>query len=159
MNLFPERVYKIELPEGSTIALNQLQQNTKLTDLLVLESTDKAFIGQVKENSFKVISSAKYGAFCVLSGDFQGKEGSIKIRLHLTYKILSSVLMLLPILSIVLTLSRREVEKPTELIFPVLLGILFVRFIIVELNFRLISKKVLNRLTGIIKLSAIKNVA
>ncbi|WP_210465377.1 hypothetical protein [Rufibacter roseolus] len=159
MNIFPSRVYKIELPDDSTIALNHLQQNTKPTDLLVLESTDKAFIGQIKENRFKVISSAKYGAFCVLSGDFQGKVGLIEIRLHLTYKILSLILMLLPILSILLTLLRKEVEKPIELILPVLLGILFVRFVIVELNFRLISNKVFNRLTRIIRISAIKNVA
>ena len=159
MNLFPSRVYTIELHDGSTLALNHLKQNTKLTDLLVLEATDKAFIGKVHENSFKVISSAKYGAFCVLSGDFQGKVGSIKIRLHLTYKILSIILMLFPILSIVLALSRREVENHIELIFPALLGFIFVRFVIVELNFRLISKKVLNRLTVIIKISAIKNMA
>ena len=159
MNLFPARVYKIELPDGSTIALNHLRQNTKLTDLLVLKSTDKAFIGQVYENSFKIISSAKYGAFCVINGDFQGNVGLIKIRLHLTYKILSTILMLLPILSIVLTLSQREVGNHFELIFPALLGIIFVRFVIVELNFRIISKKVLNRLTDIIRISAIKNVA
>ncbi|WP_299822459.1 hypothetical protein [uncultured Pontibacter sp.] len=159
MNLFPSRVYKVELPDGYTIAFNHLKQNTKHTDLLVLESTDRAFIGMVNENSFKVISSAKYGAFCVLSGDFQEKVGSIKIRIHITYKILSSILVLLPILSIVLTLSQREVENPIGLILPALLGIVFVRFVIIELNFRIISKKVLKKLIEIIRISHIINVA
>lgn len=160
MNLFPTRVYTIELIEDSSIALNQIRQNTKLVDSFVSEITDKAFIGQVQENTFKVISSAKgYGAFCIITGEFQGKEGLIKLKVHHVFKILSSILMLLPILGIILTLFQREVENPIGLLFPAILGIVFVRFVILELNFRIISKKALDRLTETIRISEITNVA
>ncbi len=159
MNLFPARIYTIELNEDSSIALNHLKQNTKLTDSLVSERTDKAFIGQVQENKFKVISSAMGGAFCVICGNFRGKEGLIKLRVHITYKILTTILMLLPIISMALSLLRKDLNNSLGLVFPVLLGILFVRFVILEINFRIISKKAFTRLTETIRISEIKNVA
>ena len=114
----------------------------------------------MQENRFKVISSAKgHGAFCVISGDFNGREGLIRLRVHQRFKILTTILMLLPIIAMALSLLRRDLNNSIGLVFPVLLGILFVRCVIWEMNFRIISKKTLARFTETIKISEIKNVA
>lgn len=160
MKLFPANEYTVELNNHSSLALENLRQNTKLTDSLISELTQKAFIGQVQESSFKVISSAPgYGAFCVLIGDFQGSEGVIIIKIHKVFKVLSLILMLLPIILVGVTLSYREIEYPIGFIVPISMVIVFVRFALLGLGFRTISKKSLSRLIEIIKIREIKNVA
>lgn len=160
MKLFPTRDFTVELNDLSSLALENLKQNTKLTDSLVSEWTQKEFIGQVKESRFKVISSGPgYGAFCVLTGEFQGKEGIISIKVHKAFKVLSLILMLLPIIVVGVTLSYKDVEHPIGFIVPILMMIIFVRFALLELGFRTISKNSLNRLKDIIKIREIKIVA
>ncbi|RNI22613.1 hypothetical protein EFB08_21190 [Rufibacter latericius] len=133
--------------------MEKLKQNTKLNDALVSELTQKAFIGQVHESRFEVISSAPgYGALCVLTGDFQGKEGIINIKIHTAFKVLSLIFMILPIILVGVTLATREVKYPFDLIVPILMAIAFVRFGLLGLGFRTVSNKSLNRLREVINM-------
>ncbi|WP_210488463.1 hypothetical protein [Rufibacter aurantiacus] len=160
MKLFPSNSYTVELSNDSSLALENLKQNTKLTDSLVSELTQKPFIGQVQESRFKVISSAPgYGSLCVLIGNFQGKEGIINIKIHNAFKVLSLILMILPIILVGVTLATREVKYPFDLIVPILMAITFVRFGLIGLGFRIVSNKSLNRLREVINMREIKNVA
>ncbi|MBA9079865.1 hypothetical protein [Rufibacter quisquiliarum] len=160
MKIFPTNNYTVELNDDSSLALDNLKQNTKLTDSLVSELTQKAFIGQVQESRFKVISSAPgYGALCVLTGDFQGKEGIINIKIHTAFKVLSLVLMILPIILVGVTLATKEIEYPIGFIVPISMTIIFVRFGLLGLGFRTVSNNSMNRLREVIKMREIKNVA
>ena len=75
MNIFPTNNYEFELTKERTDALSELEKNTLITDSLVSEWTKKAFIGQVNDNGFKIISSKPgRGAFCILNGYRIGTE-------------------------------------------------------------------------------------
>lgn len=158
MKLFPEKIYVVELINSSSLAMEHLVLNTKLSDSLVSMLTNKTFIGQVQGNNFKITpsSGAGYISFCVFFGELHGKEGIIKIRIHNVYKILSSILMLLPIIAVVLTFLQRGAESLIDIIPPMLLGIIFVKFVIIEFSFRIVSKRGLKKLTNILGVSKIR---
>ncbi len=96
MTIFPSDEYEVELKNESSMVMNKLKRNTKMSNSLVSEwGVKEAFIGRVDNNGFKIISSiVGFGAFCVLTGQFQNKEGIIKIQVHKTIQVLLSILML-----------------------------------------------------------------
>ncbi|KAA1239368.1 hypothetical protein [Aquimarina sp. RZ0] len=156
MKLFPKRNFIAELSGSSSEAMAELKRNTDITDSLVSDWTKKAFRGQVNKSEFKIISSEiGRGAVCVLNGKFEGKIGEIEVRIHKAFKVMFSILMLMPIFGFGIMVLTNGIEKSLGIIIPMAVGIIFVRFLFIELSFRFISKTGLKKLTnimGIIKL-------
>jgi hypothetical protein len=151
MKLFPSRNLTVELQYDRMITLNELRCNTKLTDTLVSEYTDKAFIGRVNDSGFKIISSEiGRGAVCVFLGELQDSLGTVEIRMHNAFKILFSILMLMPIIGFGIAVLTNGIENSIAIILPMIMGVLFVRFVFMELSFRFISKTGINKLTKLI---------
>ncbi len=153
MKLFPNKNITVELSNDRLTTLNELKQNTKLTDRLVPEHTDKEFIGQVSDSGFKIISSEiGRGAICVFVGELQDSFGNLEVRIHKAFKVMFSILMLMPIAGFVIAVITNGIQSSIGILVPMFMGILFVRFIFMELSFRFISKTGLNKLNRLIGL-------
>ena len=157
MKIFPANNYEFELTKESTDALSELEKNTLITDSLVSEWTKKAFIGQVNDNGFKIISSKPgRGAFCILNGKLESKKGTLEIRVHKAFRIMLSFIYLFPIIGFTIALFTKEKEIIISLIFPTLMALVVFRFIFTELAFRIISRNGLKKLTEIIGINKLK---
>lgn len=156
MKIFPTRSFTVEIDDDTIKAMAGLKQNTDITDTLISEKTEKAFRGQVSNNGFRVISSEiGRGALCVLTGEFDGKNGTIEVNLHSAFKVMFSILFVMPLIAFGIVISTGGIENAIGLILPILVGIIFIRYAFLELGFRFVSKTGLNKLTkiiGIIKL-------
>ncbi len=151
MKLFPNKIFKVELSSDYAVSMQNLKSNTDITELLALKPTNNAFRGKVNENGFKIISSEiGRGAVCVLSGKFKGKTGEIEIRIHNVFKVLFSILMVLPVIAFGITLFTNGIEKSSGIILPMIMAIVFLRFVFIELSFRFISNKGIKKLTDIL---------
>jgi len=151
MKLFPTKNFKAELRSDYSISMENLKSNTDITDSLTSDWTKKAFRGQVNENGFKLISSEiGRGAVCVLIGKFDGNTGEIEVRIHKAFKVMFSILMLMPIIGFGIAILTSGIEKSIGIIIPAIMGILFVRFVFIELGFRFISNTGINKLTDIL---------
>ena len=151
MKLFPTKNFKAKLKSDYLISIENLKSNTDITNSLTSNWTEKAFRGQVNENGFKIISSEiGRGAVCILIGKFDKKTGEIEVRIHKAFKVMFSILMLMPIIGFGITLFTSGIEKSFEIIIPVIIGIMFVRFVFIELSFRFISNTGINKLTNIL---------
>lgn len=151
MKLFPVKNFTAELRNDYLISMENLKSNTDITNSLTSNWTKKAFRGQVNENGFKIISSEiGHGAVCVLIGEFNRKTGVIEVRIHKAFKVMFSILMIMPIVGFGIVALTNGIEKSFEIIIPLLLGIVFVRFVFIELSFRFISKTGINKLTDIL---------
>ena len=157
MKLFPAKNFKVELISDYSMSMENLKSNTDITDSLTSDWTKKAFRGQVSENGFKIISSEiGRGAVCVLIGKFDKNTGEIEVRIHKAFKVMFSILMLMPIIGFGLAILSNGIEKSTGIIIPTIMGILFVRFIFLELSFRFISNTGINKLTDILRIKELK---
>ena len=157
MKLFPNKNFTVELRDDRATTLNELKRNTKLTDNLVSEYTEKEFIGQVDDCGFKIISSEiGRGAVCVFIGDFQDMYGHLEIRIHNAFKVMFSILLLMPIVGFGIMLFTNGIENFIGIIISMIALILFVRFVFMELSFRFISKTGLSKLTKRIGIKIIK---
>jgi len=154
MKLFPYKILTVKMSHDRLTTLNGLKHLTKLTDRLVSVHTKKEFIGQVTDSGFKIISSEiGRGAFCVFEGELQDTYGHLEIRIHTAFKIMTSILMLMPIAALVFDLFTQGIEKSVEMLAPVIMGILIIRFVFIEICFRFISKTGLNKLERLIGLN------
>jgi hypothetical protein len=157
MNIFPIQYYEIELLNDSSKALSELEKNTMITDSLTSEWTKKAFIGQVSENGFKIISSEPgRGAFCVLSGKLESKKGYVEIRINKAFRVMLSIVFLFPIVGFIVSFFIHETEVLISLIIPTLMSVVVFRFILTEIAFRIISRNGLKKLTEIIGITKLK---
>ncbi|WP_219634601.1 hypothetical protein, partial [Flavobacterium chungangense] len=130
MNIFPIKHYEIELLSDSSKALAELKKNTLITNSLTSEWTKKAFIGQVNESGFKIISSIPgRGAFCVLNGKLESKKGFVEITINKAFRILLSIIFLFPIIGFIISFFIKEIEVSISLIIPTLMSIVVFRFI------------------------------
>jgi hypothetical protein len=153
MKLFPTKNLKAKLTEDCSIALAELKQNTDITDSLVSSRTKKAFRGQLSENEFKIISSEiGRGAICVLNGKFDGTIGEIEVRIHKAFKVMFSILLSYPFIGFGLIFFNDGFEKAVEFLPILLIGLLFIRFVFIELSFNFISRIGLNKLTKIMRI-------
>jgi hypothetical protein len=153
MKIFPNKNFTVELSNDRLTTLNKLKQNTKLTERLVSEYTDKEFIGQVNDYGFKIISSEiGRGAICVFVGEFQDSYGNLEIRIHKAFKVMFSILMLMPIAGFIIAVFTNGFQSSIGILIPMFMGILFVRFVFMELSFRFISETGLNKLNRLIGL-------
>lgn len=158
MDVFPNKDLLIELRDDRATSLNELRRNTKLTNKLISEYTDKGFIGQVDDCGFKIISSEiGRGAVCVFEGDLQDSLGMIEIRIHSAFRVMFSILMLLPVIGFGVSIATQGIEKSIGLIVPAVIVILFIRFVFIELSFRFISKTGIRKLIRIIGMKVIRD--
>jgi hypothetical protein len=134
MTLFPSRSFTVEFRDDRATTLKALRQNTKLTDRLVSDYTDKEFIGQVSDCGFKIISSeVGRGAVWVFIGDLQDSLGTLEIRIHNAFKVIFSILMLMPIVGFGIV---GLIDQVVIAMIPLMImGIVFVRFVYVEISF------------------------
>jgi len=157
MKMFPVKYYEIELLNDCSKALSELEKNTMITDSLSSEWTKKAFIGQVNENGFKIISSEPgRGAFCVLKGKLESKKGLIEITINKAFRIMLSIIFLFPIIGFIISFFIKETEVSISLIIPTLMSIVVFRFVLTEIAFRIIAQKGLKKLTEIIGITKLE---
>ncbi len=155
MKLFPCKTFTVQLRDDRVTTLNELRRNTKLTVTLVSDYTDKEFIGQVHDFGFKIISSEiGRGAVCVFIGELQDSLGTLEIRIHKAFKIIFAILMILPLIGFVIVGLLDGIL--TAMIPLMIMGVVFVRFVFIELSFRFISKTGLNKLEKIIGLKTVE---
>ncbi len=156
MKLFPNKNFTVELKDDRATSLNELRRNTKLTDKLVSVYTDKEFIGEVDDSGFKIISSEiGRGAVCVFIGELQDSIGTVEIRIHRAFKVMFSILMLMPAIGFGISIVKQGIEKSLGIIIPIIIGILFIRFVLIELSFRFISQSGFKKLTKIIRIKEV----
>ena len=140
----------IKLSDDRATTLNELKRHTNLTDKLVSVYTDKEFIGQVDDCGFKIISSEiGRGAVCIFIGEFQDAIGTIEIRIHNAFKVLFSILMLIPLIGFGISIATYGIEKSAWVIIPMVMSVFFIRFALIELTFHFISRTGFNKLAKI----------
>jgi hypothetical protein len=155
MKLFPTKELKFRLVNDQAERLNR---RTERSDNLTSQFTDKSFRGLINENEFKLISSAiGKGEFCVMSGQINTVDGSVKVDIHKVFRVLLTIVLLFPLVGIILmTISGKEEFSPIMIL--VAIGqILMIRYIFIGLAFRFLSRESLNRLRDVLDLEWIRN--
>lgn len=103
-------------------------------------------------NYFKIISSdIGKGAFCVLEGNILETTGHIKVEIHTAFKVLLSVILIMPLVGFFLMMADKTHEF--NIIYPIfstLLQIVFLRFVVIEVAFRILSKQSLIKLRDVL---------
>ena len=156
MYIFPNRKYRVDLKESYSNSLAKLKQYTDQTHFLVSDWTKKEFRGQVNEKGFRIISSEiGRGAVCVFIGTFEGKKGLIEVKIHKAFKVMFSILLSYPFIGFGLTAYNEGFEHAVNFIPILLIGLIFIRFVFMELSFRLISKTGINKLNRILGINKI----
>jgi hypothetical protein len=152
MKIFPESDYLIELNNDSMSAISELKKHTLSKEQFVANWNNQNFIGEIKENEFEIKRSKKlFGEFCVLNGKLENKEGRLKSRTSIILKIIFVAIILFCVSGIIVSI----IENKLDLIFDVVKTVLVMRFVFLELGFRLASKCILNKLTEVIGIKKI----
>ncbi|MFD0992163.1 hypothetical protein [Tenacibaculum geojense] len=153
MKIFPEIDYFIELNDDSSLAISELENQTLSKEQFVANWNNQTFIGKIEKNEFEVKLSKKIiGEFCVLKGKLKNEKGTLKIRTGRIFKIIFVAIVLFALSGIVTAI----VQNKLELIFHLVMTILVMRFIFLELGFRIISNSGINKLTEIIGIKELK---
>ncbi|MGL4598112.1 MAG: hypothetical protein ACRCYO_11305 [Bacteroidia bacterium] len=157
MKLFPTSTYSYRIFGDEAETLDRLIRRTETTSRMVSQLTDKSFCGIVMNRKFKLISSEiGIGAFCVLTGEIEGKDGRVFIEINKPFRIMLCVLMLMLFLSIALEfISHRENFSIVLILFAIFL-VLIIRFVLIEYLFKRLSKRSLRRLSDILDMEDIK---
>ncbi|KUO69142.1 MAG: hypothetical protein APF83_12315 [Lutibacter sp. BRH_c52] len=157
MKIFPEKEYSIELNKDSLLGISELKNQTLSEEQFVTNWNNQPFIGKIDKNEFEVKLSKKLiGEFCVLKGKLENQKGTLEIRTGRIIKIIFVAIVLFAVSGIITAIIRTELE----LIFHLVITILVMRYIFLELGFRLVSKSGIDKLTEIIGIKKInKNVA
>lgn len=147
MKIFPESKFSIELNNTSTSAIPELKNRTLSKEQFVTNWNNQTFIGEIKKNEFEIKLSKKLiGEFCVINGKLDDRKGILVIQTSKFFKIISGAVALFSLSGIIVSI----IQNKLELIFDFIITILIMRFIFLELGFRLFSKYTLNKLSEII---------
>lgn len=151
MKVFPTKIITVNLRDDRASTLAALRRNTELKNKLISIYTNKAFIGQVDDSGFKIISSeVGRGAFCIFTGVLQDSKGEVEISVHPAFRILLSILLLMPVIGFLISVATKKIDHSYMLLIPMILAVLFIRFVFMELCFRFISRTGLNKLKNIL---------
>lgn len=142
LQIFPNKELSFTLSQTPEKSISLLKSRTLLKNSLVSVKTDKTFIGSIDNNTFKLISSKiGTGAFCVLEGSITHEEVKIEIEIHLVFRILLSIFMMFPVISIpIILLTGNTDQSLANMIVVSLLQLLFIR-VLIEIVFRYLSKQ------------------
>lgn len=158
MKIFPTKVLEFKLIDSQEQTLNRLQRRTEISENLVSKYTDKSFIGTIKENEFKIITSTiGIGAFSVMTGNIDIDNGTVHVAIHKAFQILLSIISCLPIIAFLATLAS-EIENIQPYFILVVIGqILIIRYVFIGLAFKYLSRQNLNRLRSVLDVEWIHN--
>lgn len=156
MTIFPTAQYTFKLIGEESETLERLERRTEISEKLISKVTDKSFIGTVKNNKFRIISSEiGKGAFCVLNGEISNQRGKVTIDINKAFKVLITIILFLPVIGIVIQTFSAKENSPIFFLVA-LLQILMIRFIFIELAFRNLSKRSLNKLRDVLDIDSIE---
>ena len=156
MKMFPENVYSIELNNDYFVGISELKNQTLSKEQFVTDWNSQTFIGIIEKNEFEVKLSKKLiGEICILKGKLENKKGTLEIRTGRILKIIFIAILLFALSGIITAI----IQKEFEVIFHLIMTVLVMRYIFMELGFRIISKSGINKLTEIIGINKLnKNV-
>ena len=141
MNIFPTKQLEFKLIDDQAETLNRLERRTEKSKNLTSQYTDKSFRGIINGNEFKIISSTiGKGAFCVMSGKVNSENGHVKVEIHKVFKILLSIFLCFPIISIIIMIISKSQNFSLFMILIMIGQILMIRYVFINLAFRLLSK-------------------
>ena len=147
MKIFPEKDFSIELNQNSSLSILELKNETLSEEQYVVNWNSQSFIGKFKKNEFQLKLSKKIlGEFCVLNGKLENKKGILKIRTSKRLKIIFTIYILFIICGIITAIIQNDLKT----ILGLITNILFMRYILLELGFRIASKSGIKKLTEII---------
>ena len=147
MKIFPEKDYSIELNQNSSFAISELKNQTLSEEQYVVNWSKQPFIGKIERNEFQIKLSKKIlGEFCVLNGKLEKKKGILKIRTSKRLKFFFIVIILFMFCCIISAIIQNDLK----VVFGLIINILVMRYILLELGFRIASKTGIKKLTEII---------
>ncbi|WP_313100766.1 hypothetical protein [Epilithonimonas sp.] len=113
--------------------------------------TEKSFIGKVKNNNFRIISSnIGKGAFCILTGFIKEEKGEVLVEINKPFKILLIILMISPFISFFIQLFSKITEFNPIFILVCIGQVLIIRFFFIGIFFKIQSKKSINKLSDVL---------
>ena len=151
MKFFPSKRKEFSLISNQEETVDRLLRRTMKSDRLISTSTEKSFIGEVDRNKFRLISSKiGRGAFCKLTGKINTTNGFVDVEIHKAFKILLSLLYLLPVIGITTFIMRGEKEFSILMAISFISQIPIIRFIAIPLISHRNSKDSLHRLRDVL---------
>lgn len=159
MKIFPTSRYTFKLYGDEKESIERLKRRTEPSESFGSQRTEKSFLGKIDGNSFKIISSEiGRGAFCVMSGKIENNEGRVQLEINKPFRILLSILLLFPIVGIGLSVILGKEDLSILLPLVAVLQILMIRFLFIEIAYRTLSKRSLNKLRDVLDIDWIKKV-
>ncbi|NHN24770.1 hypothetical protein FIA58_003690 [Flavobacterium jejuense] len=147
MQLFPQKECIIELNNNSEQAISKLKDQTLSKEQFVADWDKQAFIGKIENHVFEIKLSKKlYGNFCVLKGKLENQKAFVQIHTSKVIKIGFVVMIVISISAMLTAIIHNRWED----ILKYILAVLVLKFIFIELGFRIVSQKGIKRLTEII---------
>jgi hypothetical protein len=121
--------------------LERLKRRTEYFECLTTKNTDKSFRGVIEYNHFKLITpKIGFGAFCAMEGNINATTGTFKVTIHKVFKGFLSLFMLFLIAEFIMLTFFDEQEFSWVMPLVLLMQIAIIRFAIIELVFRRLSK-------------------
>lgn len=158
MKLFPVRYLYVELEENYSRVCELLKQETDTTVNLATTWTNKKFRGNVTEQGFKLISSEiGRGAVCIFLGNFQNNSGTIEIRIHKAFQFFFGIILTYPLIGFGLILFGQGMNSAIQFIPVLLLEALFIKYVLIGLSFKYISRTGLKKLEGTLNIKNLKD--
>lgn len=159
MKIFPTSTYNFEIAGEHQESLDRLKRRTLISESLMSQRTDKSFIGTVNNNKFRIISSEiGKGAFSVLTGEIDHKKGNVSIEINKAFKILLSILLCLPAVGLITQLLTQEASSFLIFLIVAVAQFLMIRFVLIELAFRNLSKRSLNKLSDVLDIQLLEKI-
>ncbi|WP_141672832.1 hypothetical protein [Flavobacterium crassostreae] len=157
MKVLPNNSYSFKITGNETETLERLKRRTEISEKLISKKTDKSFIGIVKENTFRIISSEiGKGAFCVLTGEINNQKGEVGIEINKAFRILLSVFLCLPFVGLIMQLFLGKSEFLALFILVFIGQLLVIRYLFIEFVFQRLSRSSLNKLNDILDIEYIE---
>ena len=157
MKIFPVKELRFKLIDDQNKSLDRLNSRTERSERLTPRITDKTFLGLIKGNEFKLItSSVGRGAFCVMTGIVEPENGKVRVEIHKVFQVLLSFILCLPILGMLVLIVTRVIAFSPILILVVIGQILMIRYLFIGLAFSYLSKESLSRLRDVIDFEWLK---
>jgi hypothetical protein len=151
MQIFPTDRKEFKLNSSQADTLERLHRRTEKSDALTSRLTDCSFVGTVRENEFTLISSEiGRGAFCVMTGVINSDSGHVRVEIHKVFKILTGIIMCLPVIVVLVSAISGRPEILLSLIIVGPVQVLFIRYGFIGIAFRLLSKASLSRLRDVL---------
>ncbi|MFV8358112.1 hypothetical protein ACNQGB_18255 [Flavobacterium sp. XS1P32] len=157
MNIFPKSTYTFKIIGEETETIERLKRRTELSESLTSSITDKSFRGIIKNNTFRIISSEiGKGAFCVLKGEIDNKDGKVEVEINKAFRILLTVLLCFPFIGLIVQFFTNKEEFSIIFILVAILQLLMIRYVFIEFAFRRFSKSSLSKLSDVLDIDQIE---